>query len=74
MNPTERLAALERRVRALTVTLVVAVAALAVVTLRAQSGVTDNLRVRQITVVDAKGTERVWIGARPVFVQPPAPR
>jgi hypothetical protein len=63
MNPTERLAALERRVRALTVTLAVAVAAFLVVTLRAQPGVTDNLRVRQITVVDANGTERVWIGA-----------
>jgi len=63
MNASQRIEVLERRVRALTVMLILTVAAFFVITLRAQSDVTDNLRVRQITVVDAKGTERVWIGA-----------
>lgn len=59
----ERIDVLERRVRALTVAFVIAVAGLSVVSLRAQSGVTDRLKVRHITIVDEKGTERVWIGA-----------
>ena len=63
MDISQRIERLERRVRALVVMLILTVAACSVITLRAQSNATDNLRVRRITVVDAKGTERVWIGA-----------
>jgi hypothetical protein len=63
MQPDQRIVVLERRVRALTVALFVAIAAFAVISVRAQPGITEHLRVRQITVVDAKGTERIWIGA-----------
>src|SRR5262245_12405367 len=63
METSQRIEVLERRVRALAVMFVLTIAAFLVVTVRAQSGVSDNLRVRQITVVDAKGTERIWIGA-----------
>ena len=63
MDLNGRIEILERRVRALTMTLMVMAAAWYVVTLHAQSAVPDNLRVRNITVVDAKGTERIWIGS-----------
>jgi hypothetical protein len=63
MDTNQRIEALERRVRVLFFALVVTIAALGVNAGRAQSNVTDNLRVRQITVVDANGVERVWIGA-----------
>jgi hypothetical protein len=63
MDPNQRIDLLERRVRALTATLILTVAAFSVITLGAQSRPADNLRVREITVVDAQGTERVWIGA-----------
>jgi len=63
METNLRIEVLERRVRALTATLILTVAAFSVINLGAQSQPTANLRVRQITVVDAKGTERVWIGA-----------
>jgi len=63
MDTHHRIQMLERRVKALTLLVILMPAACFIVTLRAQAGATDNLRVRQITVVDAKGTERVWIGA-----------
>jgi len=63
MDPIQRIKRLERRVSVLTACLVLTVAAFAIVGLRAQPAVTESLRVRQITVVDAKGTERLWIGA-----------
>jgi hypothetical protein len=63
MEPSQRIAVLERRLRALTVAFIIALAAFTFVSLRAQSGTTDHLRVRQITVVDERGTERLWIGA-----------
>ena len=63
MDFSQRIEMLERRVRALKVILVLIVVAFFALTLRAQTNVTDNLRVRRITVVDAKGTERIWIGA-----------
>jgi hypothetical protein len=70
MEPIQRIKRLERRVSVLTACLAVMVAAFAIVGLRAQSAVTETLRVRKITVVDAKGTERLWIGApvpNPIF-------
>jgi hypothetical protein len=63
MDTNSRIAILERRVRALTMMLILMTAAWCAITLHAQSTVPDNLRVRNITVVDAKGTERIWIGA-----------
>ena len=86
MGTHHRIQLLERRVKVLTVLVILMPAACFIVTLRAQGGATDNLRGRQITVVDAKGTERVWIGApvpdpivqeekaQAVFQQPPATR
>ena len=53
----------ERRTTALTAMLLIAAVGVAVVSVRAHSAVIENLRVRQITVVDQKGVERVWIGA-----------
>ena len=70
MDPIQRIKRLERRVSVLAACLVLTVAAFAIIGLRAQPAVTENLRVRQITVVDAKGTERLWIGApvpNPIF-------
>ena len=63
MELIQRIEQLERRVRILAVAFVVVLAGLAAVSLRAQPGVSENLRVRQITVVDQKGVERVRIGA-----------
>jgi len=63
MDVNRRIEILEHRVRALMMTLMALAATWYVVTLHAQSAVPDNLRVRNITVVDAKGTERIWIGA-----------
>jgi hypothetical protein len=63
MESSKRIEQLERRVRALTVAFVLTLACFTIATLRAQSATTDNLRVRQITVVDAQGTERILIGA-----------
>lgn len=63
MEPMERIERLERRVRALTVALLLALAGFAITGFRAQPQVTEDLRVRQITVIDEHGTERVWIGA-----------
>ena len=63
MEPIQRIKRLERRVSVLTACLIFTAAAFAIVGLRAQPAVTESLRVRQITVVDAKGTERLWIGA-----------
>ena len=64
MDTHHRIQLLERRVKVCFI-----------VTLRAQGGATDNLRVRQITVVDAKGTEGGGhLSAEAVFQQPPATR
>ena len=63
MESTKRIEQLERRVRALMVAFVLTLAGFAITLLRAQSPVTENLRVRQIAVVDAQGRERVLIGA-----------
>jgi hypothetical protein len=63
METTERIERLERRVRTLTAALILVSAGFVVVNLRAQAGVADHLRVRQISVVDERGTDRVWIGA-----------
>ena len=58
-----RILILEGRIRVLTAMLIIIAVGWAVVSARAQPAVTDNLRVRQITVVDRNGVERVWIGA-----------
>ena len=63
MELIQRIERLERRLRALTAALIFALAAFAIASLRAQPAVTESLRVRQITVVDQNGTERLWIGA-----------
>ena len=63
MESMKRIEQLERRVRALTVAFVLTLTSFAIVALRAQSGVTENLRVRQIAIVDAQGVERILIGA-----------
>ena len=63
MEPIQRIQSLERQVRVLTVAFFLTIIGVAAAGLSAQPGVVDSLRVRQITVVDANGTERVWIGA-----------
>ena len=63
MEAVERIARLERQVRSLTAALLAGAVAMVVVTWRAKPDVPAVLRVRQITVVDEKGTERMWIGA-----------
>ena len=63
MEAGERIVRLERQVRSLTVALLAGAVAMVVVAWRTKADVPDVLRVRRITVVDANGTERVWIGA-----------
>jgi hypothetical protein len=63
MEPIERIERLERRLKLVSVAFVLTLVGLAVGGLRAQRAVSDDLRVRRITVVDEKGTERIWIGA-----------
>ena len=63
MEAGERITRLERQVRALKVCLVALAATFAFLGWQAQVPAPQVLRVRQITVVDANGVERVWIGA-----------
>ena len=63
MEPIRQIERLERRLKTLTVVLFVSVGGLAILSLWPRSATGESLRVRQITVVDAHGTERVWIGA-----------
>lgn len=63
MDLTERVDCLERRLKVVTTALVLIVTGVAVAGFKAQPTPSDVLRVRQITVVDNKGTERLWIGA-----------
>jgi hypothetical protein len=63
MDPEERITRLERQVQVLRGSLVGVAVAFAFLGWRAQAAAPESLRVRQITVVDANGIERVWIGA-----------
>jgi hypothetical protein len=60
---TKRVEILERRLKLLAVALMASLAGLVTVSLHAQAGNAERLRVRQITVVDDKGVERLIIGA-----------
>jgi hypothetical protein len=63
MDAEVRVARLERQVVALKASLVVLASAFALVGWQSRDAPSESLRVRQITVVDANGVERVWIGA-----------
>jgi hypothetical protein len=63
MDAGERITRLERQVVVLKVCLVAIASTYAFLGWRTPSPAPDALRVRQITVVDANGVERVWIGA-----------
>jgi hypothetical protein len=63
MNDTERIARLERKLNAAFAVIAVLGGGALVATLRAQPGPPDVLRVRQITIVDQKGTGRLILGA-----------
>lgn len=63
MDAGERLTRLEGQVLILKVLVVVLATAFVVLGLQAQAASPEVLRVRQITVVDGSGVERVWIGA-----------
>jgi hypothetical protein len=63
MEPIERIERLERRLKVVSATFVLTLVLVVVGNLHAQRDVSEDLRVRQITIVDEKGTERVWIGA-----------
>jgi hypothetical protein len=64
METATRIARLEGQVRVLRTVLILGTVAVFVGAWRSSAGqLPDTLRVRQITVVDANGTERVWIGA-----------
>ena len=63
METAERIERLERRVSALAMALLAGIVAVAAGAWLAPSAQPEVLRVRQITIVDANGTERVWIGA-----------
>jgi hypothetical protein len=60
----DRVRRLERQLKAVTALWLLTLAAVVFVAAQPQAAAPpDKLRVRQITVVDDKGTERVWIGA-----------
>ncbi len=63
MDAERRIARLERRVLVLTAALLAAITGVVAGAWTTQSAEREVLRVRQITVVDANGTDRVWIGA-----------
>ncbi len=63
METQHRVERLERRQKILSAMLIATFAGLIVVGLRQEGNNQDHLRVKQITIVDDKGTERVWIGA-----------
>jgi hypothetical protein len=71
MMDTDRLRRLERQVRILTLGWVVTIVLGLTIGAKWQADQPESLRVRQLTIVDADGTERVWIGAplRDPFVQ-----
>ena len=54
---------LERQLKTLGCFLLLAVISLTIRSLMAQTPANGVLRVRQTTVVDEKGTERIWMGA-----------
>lgn len=63
MRELERMERLERRMRAMFLMFVVVVMAVVVVSVKAQSSTPDFLRIRQLTIVDEKGTDRIVLGA-----------
>jgi hypothetical protein len=63
MDQEQRIRRLERQVRVLYAAAAALLVVLGLSVANSKSGPPDTLRVRQITVVDANGTERVWIGA-----------
>jgi hypothetical protein len=63
VEAAKRIERLEERVRALTIVLLAGVVAVTVGAWQASPAQLEVLRVRQITIVDANGTDRVWIGA-----------
>jgi hypothetical protein len=58
-----RVRRLERQLKAVTALWLLTLLAVVIVAAKPQGDPPDKLRVRQITIVDEKGTERVWIGA-----------
>jgi hypothetical protein len=63
MKELERMERLERKMRVMFLMFVAVVMAVVVVSVKAQSGARDVLRVRRLTIVDENGTDRIVLGA-----------
>lgn len=63
MDTVKRIERLERRLRIATAGFVLVTLSLVVTAWRVQDPLPTHLRVRQITIVDENGVDRVWIGA-----------
>lgn len=63
MDIAHRVQRLERQLKTVTVLWLLTLLAVVLVGAKTGTSLPDKLRVRQITIIDEKGTERVWIGA-----------
>jgi hypothetical protein len=63
MTDLDRLKLLERKVWAMSMLLACTLIAFLTVTLKAQPGAPDELRIKKLTIVDDRGTERVILAA-----------
>ena len=63
MGTLDRINRLERQLKALAAAWLLTIIAVGLVGWKGRPGQPETLRVRQVTIIDDKGTERVWIGA-----------